>query len=71
MTAALHVDPAVGLTAARAGELLSANGPNALPEEKPKPDWRSTGFDAPLFFANATTFRDKVRRLAKADPPPS
>ena len=28
-------------------------------------------FDAPLFFANATTFRDKVRRLAKADPPPS
>jgi hypothetical protein len=32
VTAALHVDPAVGLTAARAGELLSANGPNALPE---------------------------------------
>ena len=28
VTAALHVDPAVG----RAGELLSANGPNALPE---------------------------------------
>jgi MFS superfamily sulfate permease-like transporter len=27
-------------------------------------------FDAPLFFANATTFRDEVRRLAKADPPP-
>jgi P-type Ca2+ transporter type 2C len=40
VTAALHVDPAVGLTAARAGELLSANGPNALPEEKPKPGWR-------------------------------
>ena len=38
--AALDVDPAVGLTAARAGELLSANGPNALPEEKPKPGWR-------------------------------
>jgi P-type Ca2+ transporter type 2C len=33
--AALDVDPAVGLTAARAGQLLSANGPNALPEEKP------------------------------------
>lgn len=28
-------------------------------------------FDAPLFFANATTFRDEVRRLAKADPPPA
>jgi MFS superfamily sulfate permease-like transporter len=27
-------------------------------------------FDAPLFFANATTFRDEVRRLATADPPP-
>ena len=40
VTAALDVDPAVGLTAARAAELLSANGPNALPEEKPKPGWR-------------------------------
>src|SRR6201995_2417075 len=28
-------------------------------------------FDAPLFFANATTFRDEVRRLAQADPPPA
>jgi high affinity sulfate transporter 1 len=28
-------------------------------------------FDGPLFFANATTFRDEVRRLAKADPPPT
>ena len=27
-------------------------------------------FDGPLFFANATTFRDQVRRLAQADPPP-
>lgn len=40
VTTALDVDPAVGLTAARAAELLSANGPNALPEEKPKPGWR-------------------------------
>jgi len=28
-------------------------------------------FDAPLFFANATTFRDEVRRLAQADPRPA
>jgi high affinity sulfate transporter 1 len=28
-------------------------------------------FDAPLFFANATTFRDEVRRMARADPPPA
>jgi P-type Ca2+ transporter type 2C len=40
VVAALGVDPAVGLTAARAAELLSAHGPNALPEEKPKPGWR-------------------------------
>ncbi len=39
VTAALDVDPAVGLTAARADALLRANGPNALPEEKSKPGW--------------------------------
>jgi high affinity sulfate transporter 1 len=27
-------------------------------------------FDGPLFFANATTFRDEVRRMARAEPPP-
>jgi len=27
-------------------------------------------FDAPLFFANAKTFRDEVRRIAAADPAP-
>jgi P-type Ca2+ transporter type 2C len=36
---AFDVDPAVGLSAARAAELLNANGPNALPEEKPRPGW--------------------------------
>ena len=40
VAANLSVDPAVGLSAARAAELLAANGPNALPEEKPKPGWR-------------------------------
>jgi MFS superfamily sulfate permease-like transporter len=28
-------------------------------------------FDAPLFFANAKTFRDEVMRLAKAEPKPT
>jgi len=28
-------------------------------------------FDGPLFFANAKTFRDEVRRMARADPPPA
>ncbi|GAA4877920.1 HAD-IC family P-type ATPase [Kitasatospora terrestris] len=37
--AAFGVDPAVGLGAGRAAQLLAANGPNALPEEKPTPGW--------------------------------
>ncbi|MGV9316871.1 cation-translocating P-type ATPase [Streptomyces sp. NPDC003691] len=40
VAAAFGVDPAVGLTAARAAELLAGHGPNALPEEKPPPAWR-------------------------------
>src|SRR4051794_6498792 len=36
----LGVDPATGLTAARAGELLAGHGPNELPAEKPVPGWR-------------------------------
>ena len=28
-------------------------------------------FDAPLFFANARTFREQIRALARSDPPPS
>ena len=39
VAAVLGVDPAMGLSDARAAELLSANGPNALPEEKPRPGW--------------------------------
>ncbi|HET6793074.1 MAG TPA: HAD-IC family P-type ATPase [Acidimicrobiales bacterium] len=35
----LGVDPTVGLTSARAAELLRAAGPNALPAEEPKPGW--------------------------------
>jgi MFS superfamily sulfate permease-like transporter len=27
--------------------------------------------DGPLFFANAKTFRDELRKLAQADPPPT
>jgi Ca2+-transporting ATPase len=38
--AALEVEPARGLSAARAADLLSTNGPNALPEEQPPPGWR-------------------------------
>ncbi|WP_405527060.1 HAD-IC family P-type ATPase [Streptomyces avidinii] len=40
VVAAFGVDPAVGLSAARAAELLAAHGPNALPEEQRTPAWR-------------------------------
>ncbi|MEV0411650.1 HAD-IC family P-type ATPase [Streptomyces sp. NPDC050448] len=40
VAAAFGVDPAVGLSAARAAELLTAHGPNALPEEQRTPAWR-------------------------------
>jgi len=33
------VDPAIGLSTARAAELLKQNGPNALPAEKAAPGW--------------------------------
>jgi len=36
----LHVDPTAGLSAEQAAQLLAKNGPNALPEEKPKPEWQ-------------------------------
>ncbi|MFD0410015.1 cation-translocating P-type ATPase [Kitasatospora sp. NPDC127116] len=39
VASSLGVDPATGLSAARAAELLAANGPNALPVEKSRPDW--------------------------------
>ena len=39
VAAAFGVNLANGLPAARAAQLLAANGPNALPEEKPKPGW--------------------------------
>ena len=40
VVAAFGVNPAVGLSAARAAELLTAQGPNSLPEEKRTPAWR-------------------------------
>ncbi|GCD48173.1 cation-translocating P-type ATPase [Streptomyces paromomycinus] len=40
VASALGVDPAVGVSAERAAELLDRNGPNALPAEEPEPGWR-------------------------------
>jgi high affinity sulfate transporter 1 len=40
------------------------------PEAQHLPGLAIYRFDGPLFFANAKTFRDEIRRLARADPPP-
>ena len=40
VTTKLDVDPAKGLSAAKAAELLAKNGPNALPAEATVPGWR-------------------------------
>ncbi|MFJ9343186.1 cation-translocating P-type ATPase [Streptomyces sp. NPDC101733] len=40
VVAAFGVDPEAGLSADRAAELLTAHGPNALPEEQRTPAWR-------------------------------
>jgi high affinity sulfate transporter 1 len=40
------------------------------PEGEQLPGLEILRFDAPLFFANARTFRDEVRQLAAAEPPP-
>ena len=39
MATRLKVDPASGISATKAAELLKTNGPNALPAEKPPPGW--------------------------------
>jgi high affinity sulfate transporter 1 len=40
------------------------------PEAQELPGMVIFRFDAPLFFANARTFRDRIRRLASAEPRP-
>ena len=43
----------------------------SYPEARQLPGLVIYRFDAPLFFANVKTFRDQVRQLARAGPPPS
>ncbi len=44
---------------------------HSYPDAKRLPGLVIYRFDGPLFFANAKTFRDEIRRLAKTEPPPS
>jgi MFS superfamily sulfate permease-like transporter len=54
----------------RVEDLEGYHDVHSYPEAQQLPGLVIYRFDAPLFFANATTFRDEVRRLARADPPP-
>jgi high affinity sulfate transporter 1 len=54
----------------RADGLEGYHDVHTHPEAQHLPGLVIYRFDGPLFFANATTFRDEVRRLARADPPP-
>ena len=42
----------------------------SYPEAEQLPGCVLFRFDAPLFFANARTFREQIRRLARSEPPP-
>jgi high affinity sulfate transporter 1 len=44
---------------------------HSYPESRQLPGLVIYRFDAPLFFANAKTFRKEVLRLARSDPPPA
>jgi MFS superfamily sulfate permease-like transporter len=43
----------------------------SYPRAERLPGLQIVRFDAPLFFANAATFRDEIRGLTAADPPPT
>ena len=43
---------------------------HSYPEAQHLPGLVIYRFDGPVFFANATTFRDEIRRMARSDPPP-
>jgi len=52
-------------------ELRGWHDMRSYPDAEQVPGLVVYRFDAPLIFANSTTFRDEVRRLAAADPPPA
>jgi high affinity sulfate transporter 1 len=54
----------------RAAEVPGYHDVRSYPDAEQLPGCVLFRFDAPLFFANARTFRDQVRRLARSEPPP-
>jgi high affinity sulfate transporter 1 len=57
-------------TLGRVPDLAGLHDRAIHPEAEELPGVVILRFDAPLFFANARTFRDQIRRLAAADPKP-
>ena len=57
-------------TLGRVPGLAGPARPQLHPEAEELPGLVIFRFDAPLFFANARTFRDQIRRLAAAEPRP-
>ncbi|MEU7603329.1 sulfate permease [Streptomyces sp. NPDC040724] len=55
----------------RVHDLEGYHDVRSYPQARQLPGLVIYRFDAPLFFANAKTFRDEVRRLAAADPRPT
>ena len=55
----------------RVGGLEGYHDIHSYPAAQHLPGLVMYRFDGPLFFANATTFRDEIRRLASADPKPA
>jgi len=43
---------------------------HSYPQAEQLPGCVTFRFDAPLFFANARTFREQIRALARSEPPP-
>jgi high affinity sulfate transporter 1 len=54
----------------RIGGLEGYHDVHSYPQAEHLPGLVIYRFDGPLFFANAKTFRDHIRRLADASPPP-
>src|SRR5829696_6946300 len=57
-------------TLGRVDGLAGYHDVHSYPDARLLPGLVLYRFDAPLFFANATTFRDEVTALARSDPPP-
>ena len=54
----------------RAAGLAGYHDVESYPDAELLPGCAIFRFDAPLFFANSRTFRERVRSLARSDPPP-